>query len=132
MARARIVLAAAFLLAPSCVQADELDKFLVIGMGQTSCGQYIQAADTERKTRPSTGAPDGTTYTPGYASYTDYVDGYLTGSDSIDVYPRRTTGQATDHSGRMAWLESYCRADPLSPFVKALSALRAYLVQQGK
>jgi hypothetical protein len=41
-------------------------------------------------------------------------------------------GASSDVSGRMAWLENFCRAHPLDMFVAGLLHLRIDLVEQNK
>jgi hypothetical protein len=41
-------------------------------------------------------------------------------------------GQNTDLWGRMAWLEKYCRQNPLEVYLNALEALRRYLVEHNQ
>jgi hypothetical protein len=104
--------------------------FWVIGEVDASCGEYIQAADAERRVRPP-GARPNTTYNSDYRSFMDVADGFLTGANYIDS-DSRTIGSTSDHAGRMAWLDKYCRDNPLDKFAIALIALRTYLKASGK
>src|SRR5438270_392731 len=71
------------------------EVFLVIGVGQNSCGQYLRAAEGERKARPAHGVPDGAVYTDSYGTYLDFTDGFLTGASAVDAYPKRMIGAQT-------------------------------------
>jgi hypothetical protein len=117
---------------PAARSRTQPGTFLVIGAAARSCGQYLGAVEGERRSRPAYGVADGVVFTADYGEYVDFVDGYLTGANLTDVPARRSVGEHTDHMGRMAWLENYCRANPLSAFIDAVTALRAYLIAQGK
>jgi len=54
-----------------------------------------------------------------------YADGYLTG---VNTTLHSLAGSDTDLSGRMAWLENYCRRNPLDLYVNALQGLTKYLI----
>jgi hypothetical protein len=41
-------------------------------------------------------------------------------------------GSKSDTTGRMAWLENYCRAQPLARFLTANAALRYELEDNGQ
>jgi hypothetical protein len=43
-------------------------------------------------------------------------------------FPVGTVGGNTDLWGRMAWLEDYCRRNPLEMYINALTGLRGYLM----
>jgi hypothetical protein len=97
--------------------------FVTFGRGQESCGEYLRAAEDERKARPA--RPDPRTfYSTEYMRFATYADGYLTGANEAQS---SGVGQSTDLSGRMAWLESYCRQQPLDFFVIGLIKLRQHL-----
>lgn len=80
----------------------------------------------ERRARPPSANPDAI-YSQPYGGYLDFTDGFLSGANYTDDFPNRMTGQGTDHAGRMAWLENYCRANPLSYYGPALIELRKHL-----
>jgi hypothetical protein len=50
----------------------------------------------------------------------------MTGANSDETPPNRMIGQESDHAGRMAWLENYCRNDPLMSYGSAVFALRKH------
>jgi hypothetical protein len=89
-----------------------------------SCGEYLQAAEGEQKIRPAHPSNTGT-YSSEYLMFASFADGYLTG---VNTTLRSLAGSNTDLSGRMAWLEGYCRQNPLDLYINALSALRRYLI----
>jgi hypothetical protein len=102
----------------------------VFGDLMASCGQFLQAAESERKARP-TGARPETVYDRGYLSYLSTVDGYLSGANLEDPV-NKEVGRGTDHASRMEWLENYCHANPLTPFVNAVIFLRKNLTAKGR
>jgi hypothetical protein len=107
-------------------QNPQYQAFVGIGVGQSSCGKYIEAAAAEHKFKEPGDSPDSYR-TSRYGSFVSFADGFITGSNYGDP-DNREVGQNTDHSGRMAWLENYCRSNPLNAFAEALSALRKVLV----
>jgi hypothetical protein len=115
------------------VKAGQSEPVVVIGLGLNSCGQYLLAIESEKKERPPNEViPDGAILTRAYGSYVDFADGYLRGSNSVAPTPYQMVGRFSDHSGRMAWLENYCRSKPVSFFVSPVYALRQYLAEQRR
>jgi hypothetical protein len=95
-------------------------EYVIWGQGSASCGEYVQAADAERKERPANAKPD-TVYDRNYQAFVGFADGYLSGVNA--VLSDGMVGKHSDHAGRMAWLENYCRAHPLSQYVEAVGSL---------
>ena len=62
-----------------------------------------------------------TVYDRNYQAFLDFADGYLSGVNAVLSDGR--VGEHSDHAGRMAWLENYCRAHPLSQYVEAVGSL---------
>jgi hypothetical protein len=100
-------------------------RFVTFGVGIKSCGEYLLAAEGERKARPAHTELNAI-YSMEYLDFVGYANGYLTGSNS--VADERQAGQHSDLAGRMTWLETYCRRNPLHLFAIALMKLREYLV----
>jgi hypothetical protein len=124
----------AFLASPSAAWGDDrvdAQPVLFFGLARTSCGEYLQAIEGEKKARPSNANPDAI-YTSHYGGYLDFTDGFLIGANFADASSRRMIGQGSDHAGRMAWLENYCRVNPLGTFLVALFKLRENLAGQGR
>jgi hypothetical protein len=102
------------------------EPFSGFGLTTTSCGVFLEAMEGERKARPPNANPDGI-YSEKYGGYLDFLDGFMTGSNYADDPPNRMIGRGSDHAGRMAWIENYCRANPLSPYGSAVIELRRHL-----
>jgi len=68
-------------------------------------------------------------YSPDYLMFASYADGYLTG---VNTTLHSLIGGDTDLWGRMAWLENYCRRNPLELYVNALIELRKYLIDRER
>src|SRR5271169_6800427 len=90
----------------------------IFGTGNESCGEYLQAAEVERKARPVNSEHDAI-YSMNYLNFASYADGLLSGANVIAAseagtnVPASEAGSSTHPSGRMAWLENYCRQNPL-------------------
>lgn len=130
---ASLVLIFSITIAPRALAADGQGHqyMAMFGIGNNSCAQYLQAAESERRARPSSANPDAI-YSADYGSYVDFADGFLTGANSTSLAPNLLVGLDSDHPGRMAWLENYCRNNPLGYYVSALMALRTYLTEHGR
>ena len=98
---------------------------VVFGAALESCGEYLRAAEGERKARPAYSEANAV-YSMSYLSFSSYADGWLS---RANVENEGRSGENTDLSGRMAWLENYCRQNPLTLYVNALEALRGYLAK---
>jgi hypothetical protein len=109
--------------------AAEGGAFIALGEGLRSCGEYVQATEAEKKLKPPTAQPDAV-YSRDFQSFVDFADGYLSGANSKDIPQYGWLAEGTDHAGRMAWLENYCRSHPIDGFIKALIGLRQYLADQ--
>jgi hypothetical protein len=118
---AALALTAAAALAPATAWAE----YVLFGNGQSSCNEYLAAADAERKVRAEDSSPD-LFYTNAYIKFVAWADGYLTGINRLDAAAPRV-GEMTDHATRQAWISTWCRKNPLGPYVGALAALRAEL-----
>jgi hypothetical protein len=95
----------------------------VLGTGNKSCGEYLRAAEAERKARPV--HPEANSiYSMDFLDFASYADGFLSGANMMNPM---TAGGNTDLWGRMAWLEDYCRRNPLEMYINALANLRGYL-----
>jgi hypothetical protein len=92
MTRLRGLTAIAAFLGLTCfARAEEPDRSTVawtFGVGAESCGDYLQAADAERKIRPPDAA-QGAIFTSAYAKYVDFTDGYLSAYNAVNVTPHR-------------------------------------------
>ena len=106
-------------------QARSEATVYIFSTGSKSCGEYLQAVEAELKARP-VHSESNDMYSMDYLSFASYADGYLT---RTNVTPASTAGSSTHLSGRMAWLENYCRQNPLQWYVNALGPLKRYLVE---
>lgn len=87
------------------------------GEGQAGCGEFLQAAEAERKERPPTARPTQL-----------YNRSYTTAWDTT----HSELGKETDTQGRMAWMENYCRGKPLDKLSNAVIGLRMYLLGEAR
>jgi hypothetical protein len=102
----------------------------VLSKGNSSCSEFLQAMDAERKGRPAHPAP----IPPGYWAYYSeaflafamFADGFLTGVNFASD-EARMAGASTDLWGRMLWIENYCHRQPLKTYINALLALKRHL-----
>ena len=101
----------------------------MIGDANASCGQYVQAVDDERKARPPHAYPNAV-YDINYQAYPSAAEGFLSGANALDPV-HSLVGQGTNTQGRMAWLEKYCRTQPLDKFFQALLTFRAELIRSS-
>lgn len=86
--------------------------YSVIGRGLESCGKFTTAANeaTYHKNRNN------------WNTYLTYTQGYLTGLNQYLPDNRNILG-GTDVDGAMAFLEKYCRENPLAEYIDALENL---------
>jgi hypothetical protein len=113
------------LAAPQSARA-QYPIFLALGEGQASCGEFLDAVQAERKAREPRD-PVESYRVARYGAYLNFADGFVSGANFGDP-TYRTVGQNTEHTGRMRWLENYCRANPLNGFLDAVVSLRSFLV----
>jgi hypothetical protein len=106
---------------------DPEDPFVLIGVGLSSCGEFLRSADAEKKRRPANASPTAL-YSISFAAFASYADGFLSGTNYSDPIERRVS-EHTDQPGRMAWLENYCRDHPLDIYITALMQLRTFLLK---
>ena len=104
--------------------------YFSFGEGSASCGEFLEAAEAERKARPPT-ARSTQVYNREYDAFIMFADGFLTGANVWDT-THSELGKGTDMQRRMAWIENYCRAKPLDQFSNAVISLRVYLRGEGQ
>lgn len=95
---------------------------VMFGMGNTSCAEFSQTVDAERKARSATYNDPDAGMTPSYIQYTVWTDGYLTAINLYDPQ-NRLAGHNTSHETRMRWLDKHCREYPLQSFRGAIESL---------
>jgi hypothetical protein len=110
--------------------------FWVLGVGGSSCGEYLHSREEELKARPVNPEQDAV-YSMNYLAFSSYANGFLTGTNIKSIQPtdgsvERLVGQSSDGYGRMLWLENYCREHPLDNYLSALMMLRKYLVNHAQ
>ena len=107
---------------------------LIFGQGNQSCGEFLQAADDERKTKPSNPVPHAL-YTMSYAAFFNYTEGFLSGANwgaamQQDIKHETVGSGIHDYfSGTMVWLENYCRQHPLENYGSAVFNLTTTLAR---
>jgi hypothetical protein len=96
---------------------------LQFGVGLTSCGEFLEAKESERRL----GSNIQQIRSAKYAAYVSYVHGFLSGANGLAAFGDldfRVGASINDYfSGAMAWLENYCRNQPLDDFAFAVAAL---------
>ncbi len=87
--------------------AAQPGNYLLFGAGQESCGQWTK---------------DKKTNGPGYWQLTQWVSGYLTAYSRWVERGQGPVSEVTDAGGR-AWVDNYCRDNPLDRVAKAAARL---------
>ena len=90
---------------PLSLHAGERPVFVADGYANLSCGMYLE----ERKKDSIE-----------YYMFKSWLKGYMTG---LSQERAKDIRQDRDYEGMLAWLENYCKANPLKFFVQASSAL---------
>jgi len=83
-------------------------QVLVVGVGNGSCGKWIE---DRRSAGPSMFITQG------------WIAGYLTAYNNYAPYANGNVSRGTDVDGLFAWIDRYCRANPLDSIFRASSAL---------
>ena len=102
------------------------DAVMVLGVGQQTCAQFLDTVDTNNKMNPGGNVADAA-YS-GYGLFLGFADGYVTAHNEYASSHRLLDGGV---SGRMRWLENYCRAKPLAMYTTALHELTNELIADG-
>jgi hypothetical protein len=87
-------------------------EYLVLSTGIESCGAFIQRTGTSKE------------------FFLAFAVGYITGANSHAVGMARFVGKGWDKDAMTVWLQNYCNANPLSPFVAAVEELRTELAKK--
>jgi hypothetical protein len=104
--------------------------FYIPGEATRTCGEYIVSTDAERLAAATQHTRPNQVASREYYAFVVLTDGFLAG-ENVASSEHKMTGERSDRPGRMVWLESYCRANPLNAFVDALIYLREYLIGRG-
>jgi hypothetical protein len=96
-----LLLSAALAFTTSSVDARQFNS---LGVGNTSCGQWLQSQGWTR------------------AVYTGWVQGYLTAYNIYGGGDGNVT-RGTDVAGYVAWVDNYCSANPLEDLRSAADRL---------
>lgn len=129
-----VLVAAAASIMLAAQDAPTTIEYYPVGFGTKSCGEYLRAADAERKALPASPEPK-TLYNADFVMFAAYADGWLSGanfmSGAYHLPQGSFVGQKSDTDGRMAFLESYCKDHPLNEFADAVSELMMVLVNKN-
>ena len=88
---------------------------MVVGHGNTSCGKWTQA-------RGDRGASS--------TIYGAWLGGFISGINMADPIARDDLSEGTDFDGLLAWVDSYCAANPLDKVFTAAELLAAELLKR--
>jgi hypothetical protein len=95
---------------------------LTFGEGRKSCGEFLQAADDERRATPPN-SPSGVECSRSYIGFVEYAEGFLSGSNSVWMATNHVqAGYSINDrfSDASLWLENYCREHPLQEYGTAV------------
>jgi hypothetical protein len=81
----------------------------VLAYGADSCGQYIDASQSEDDL------------------YLSWALGFISGANIADTGAGRMAGEHWDEPSMAMWLGNFCSQHPLVPFVRAVESLRVAL-----
>jgi hypothetical protein len=82
--------------------------FIILGQGNVSCGKWTDG----RRTNGASAL-----------GYSSWVLGYLSAYNSYALKHSSDITQGTDNSGVLAWIDNYCRDNPLENIRSATDAL---------
>jgi hypothetical protein len=91
--------------APPANAADSDGVYTVFGIGNDSCGSYIDARRHDKDIH-----------------YADWLGGFVSATNH-DIHGVKNTLEGTDLAGAMLWLENYCSSHPMQDFSQAALAL---------
>jgi hypothetical protein len=97
----------------------------LVGLGEESCGSFLQAIRAHQPTGQSFLSNDGTRFYPESELFQQWLWGYLTAS-SGNLPP------TTDGPGFTAWVKHWCESHADEPFVHAAHALASHLVEKTR
>ncbi len=86
--------------------AANAQEFLVLSWGQDTCGQYVQADESQK------------------SIYVTWALGYIAGANSRDHGTGRMAGNGWEQAAVTVWLQNYCNDHPLARFLTAAELLR--------
>ncbi|MCW8887039.1 MAG: hypothetical protein OQK12_17575 [Motiliproteus sp.] len=119
MIKALMVAACLFLITSISYAADSNGNFMILAYGTHSCGKFIDAAD-DAKNNNTWGI---------WNDYQAYTFGYFTGVNAYRMDTNNIQG-TTDMEGIMAYIEKFCRENPLKEYFKAIDSVEAELYPQ--
>jgi hypothetical protein len=91
---------------------DKQGNYTVLGEGTVSCGKWLKYRQAKSVVASNYVAA--------------WIAGYLSAHNKLLVGVKNI-GKDTDTAGRYAWIDNYCRANPLSDIDAAADALIAHL-----
>ncbi|MBA6413404.1 hypothetical protein H2508_09820 [Parahaliea sp. F7430] len=92
--------------------ANQEGEYTVLSEGAASCGRYIEAVEKAGR--------GGSKTTMGY--YHAYLDSYFTGVNRYLSDTKNIKGN-TDSAGVRAYVQKYCRENPLKDYMDAIIAV---------
>jgi hypothetical protein len=100
-------------------EVPALSKITIIGLGTQSCGNWTE----ERRSKGS----------PAEMALTTWVVGYLSGVNEVlnEAYKQPDLLQAKDVTAYWAWIDNYCRANPLDTVYLASTNLVKDLIKRA-
>ena len=107
----------------TAVAIDDAGDFFVLGYGTKSCGAFIGILN--KRNVPNT--TDMSAFAT-ESSYLGYMTGYLSGVNEHVNFGGKNVLASTDMEGAKAFVEKYCRENPLDDYFDTLVALRIKLI----
>jgi len=107
--------------------ADSARQLMNVGIGTRTCADFEDAYE-ENKAGLAPGAPASTISTPLFGALVSFADGFITGHN---MYGRQAPMIGGTASGRVRWLDNYCRAHPLANFLQASDGLTRELMRDA-
>jgi hypothetical protein len=99
-------------LADARAGATKNGNYVVYDRGQDTCGQYLDARRNDQQ--------EATIYLIWMAGYVTAYNRFV--PDTSDILNTTPSSNPAPLSGTMQWLENYCVARPMAPFMEAVVA----------
>jgi hypothetical protein len=116
MIKQSIIFIGAFLLVNSASAADAKGDFSYLAQGAQSCGKFMDAVNKGNNEKNWID----------WNNYQSYTYGYFTGVNRYLSNTLNIKGN-TDMAGVMAYIEKYCKENPLDDYFDAINAVQTEL-----